>query len=315
MSIHICTKCGKFIKGSKTPYGGKYYHRECMVCAYCGGELHGRIATFNGDLYHPECNPASGKKICAYCRKEINQSHYIVGDKRYHKECYHNHIQKRCVICGQSITGPYVTDYWGNSAHTLHNGEKSQLCFSCGRFVSAHPTYLAPNIALCEICSSTAITTDSQVEECRSKVLQIFQSRNVTGIPEKIPVVLKNKEYLGNATGRIKYSIFNILGASDFVIEMTYGLPELHFQGVLAHEMLHSWLALYARSMSKEENEGFCNLGSAFVYQHFDTPHASYLLKSLYKSTDAVYGDGYRQMKERYEHLGWLGLLESLKRK
>jgi hypothetical protein len=135
----------------------------------------------------------------------------------------------------------------------------------------------------------------------------------ITGVPENIPVALVPKGQMNGHLGDIRYYKVRDPQRADFHIRMTYGLPDLYFRGVLAHEMLHSWLALYGRQVTTDECEGFCNLGEAFVYTKEDTPLAHYLLKQMYKNADAVYGDGYRLQKQRYEKLGWEGLLKSLR--
>lgn len=315
MAIVRCAKCGKVISGGVGFINGKPYHKGCMVCAYCGEQVTGMAATYRGALYHTECNPASGKLVCAYCRKPISIGSYInYKGKHYHNACYRNHMQKVCCVCGQPISGTYTYDDWGNYAHTMHGSEKAKYCYSCGRIVDGSYRSIANNTVLCRVCAPISVTTDPQVEACRAKVLDVFKAVGITGIPERIPVMLRSKDLMGDALGCIHSSHDSLRMYADFNIEMTYGLPDIHFQGVLAHEMLHSWLILYGREVTDDEKEGFCNLGSAAVYQKTDSPHAKLLLKRLYKNEDTIYGDGYRLQKERYERLGWNGLLDSLKR-
>lgn len=314
MAIRICAKCKKVIAGIGVPYGGHYYHEHCFVCSYCGGNLIGaKVVSYSGHLYHAECNPATGKLVCAYCHKKITGGYYSLNDKYYHDKCYHQHIEKVCSICGQPIKGEYYYDKWGNSAHVSHNGEKTQFCFTCGRILAAGNMSVADDITLCNVCALTSVTTDEHVERCRKKVLSVFKSLGVTGIPEAIPIELCPHEKMEGNLGCIHYKVVKDPVLANFRIRMTYGLPELHFMGVLAHEMLHSWLALYGRTVTKDECEGFCNLGEAFIYTKDDSRLAHYLLKRMYNSADAVYGDGYRLQKERYEKLGWAGLLNSLR--
>lgn len=316
MPIKFCAKCKKIVAGDVVSHGGKYYHKQCFVCAYCGGNLTGSIVTYGGQLYHSECNPASGKQVCAYCRKPITGASYILSGKHYHRDCYHNHIEKKCCVCCKPIgSSTYTYDSWGNYAHLTHGKSQTQFCFSCGRILSTGAKNIGSNVQICSVCASSSITTSSQVEACRKKVFAVFKSLGISGIPEDIPVELKSTDLMGGALGRIRYSVSRNKKFADFSIEMTFGLPELHFRGVLAHEMLHSWLVLYGREVTDDECEGFCNLGSGFVYQKDDTAFAKYLLKRLYENADKIYGEGYRLQKERYEKLGWKGLLDSLRHK
>ena len=315
MALRICAKCGKVVPRVGVTYAGKIYHKECFVCAYCGGPIQRFVEVHDNAFYHPECKPASGLLICAYCRKPITGSSYRIDDKYYHEQCYHQHLEKTCCICGEVIHSRYFRDPWGNYSHDLHDGRKPSFCYACGRIIAGGSWSLGKDAELCAVCAPAAITTDAAVEECRRKVISVFRQLRITGVPENIPVALVPKGQMNGHLGDIRYYKVRDPQRADFHIRMTYGLPDLYFRGVLAHEMLHSWLALYGRQVTKDECEGFCNLGEAFVYTMEDTPLAHYLLKQMYKNADAVYGDGYRLQKQRYERLGWEGLLKSLRYK
>lgn len=315
MPVRICTKCHKVIAGDGIPVAGKYYHKKCLECAYCGQKLAGFFVTYKGLPYHTECNPASGKKVCAYCHKPITTSSYSLENKYYHKECYHQHIEKQCCVCGKPIRSKYYEDEWGNFSHTEHDGVKPRFCFCCGRIISGKPVMLGKDTAICSTCSSSSVTTDAQVEQCRQKVIRVFDELGITGIPLTIPISMKPTDEMEGTLGHIRYYKTRTPNLADFRIYMIYGLPRLYFQGVLAHEMLHSWLALYGREVTNDESEGFCNLGNAFIYVKDNSDFAHYLMKRMYKNADLVYGDGYRLQKQRYEKLGWAGLLESLRHK
>lgn len=315
MPISRCEICGKFIRGDGISYGGRYYHKGCLECAYCGAKLTRSFVAYKGKLYHNECNPASGKIVCAHCRKIVVGSWTRLGNKYYHGDCYHKYVEKRCSICGQAISGTYTYDDWGNYAHTMHGSEPTRHCHSCGRIVSGSFMQLGTNAVICNVCAATSVTTSTQVESCRTRVLSMFRSFGINGVPEDIPIKLKNKDLMEGAEGHILYSKSGVGMFTNFRIEITYGLPMDHFLGVLAHELLHSWLVLYGREVTDEECEGFCNLGCAYVYQKTNTDFSKYLLRRMYESEDRIYGDGYRLQKGRFERLGWAGLLESLRHK
>lgn len=315
MAIRFCAKCKKVIKGDSVFLDGKHYHKDCIVCAYCGTKMDGSYVIHQGKIYHTECNPASGMTICVFCRKPIIGESLRLKNLYYHFDCYHNHIEKRCSICGKPIgSNSYYKDTWGNIAHVNHGANKTKFCFSCLRIIVRPSKTLGTDAILCDVCASTSVTTISQIEVCRSRVLSIFKSLGITGVPEDIPIELKPKDLMDDSLGRIRYIISENKAENDFRILIIYGLPELLFQGVLAHEMLHSWLVLYGRQVTDDEKEGFCNLGSGFIYQNTNTALAKQLLKRLYKNSDNIYGGGYRLQKERYEKLGWAGLLHSLRR-
>lgn len=315
MPIRQCAKCGKIVKGEGVSFEGRLYHRECFVCSYCGGALTGRVVSQEGRFYHPECNPASGKRVCAWCRKPFSGRYLSYDERFYHVECYHEHVEKKCYLCGLPIKTHYYTDYWGHFVHAEHDGKPTRFCYSCGKAILREGRRLSKKYVLCSDCAATSVTTSAQVARCLAAVLALFKSLGITGVPEHIPIKLLPKDQMEGVEGRI-YSPkgSRSLASQDFRIEINEGLPELHFQGVLAHELLHSWLRLYGREVTKDEKEGFCNLGCAFVYQKSGKKEAAFLLKSMFQSRDEVYGAGYRLMKARYERLGWAGLLDSLRR-
>lgn len=255
-------------------------------------------------------------KTCAYCRKAIAGPYYSIKGKYYHQECFQNHVDKVCCVCGKPIDyGGYYIDDWGNCAHAKHGGVKTQICYSCGRLVSGSAKPIGSKAVLCGLCAPSSVNTSAQIEDCRSKVLAMFKSFGINGIPEDVPIELKRIESMRGAKGRI-HCLRSLSGRSyNFQIEIVFGLPEVHFMGVLAHELLHSWLWLYGREVTDEECEGFCNLGCGYVYQKINTEHSRMLLKQMYESEDRIYGEGYRLQKMRFEKLGWAGLLDSLRRK
>lgn len=314
MPIRRCARCGKFLPGDGVSFDGRYYHPDCLVCSYCGGKLTGKAVSYGGKPYHPECSPASGKRVCAYCRKPLSGSYYRQGNKFYHKDCYHAHVEKRCVVCGEPLGGgTYTYDGWGNFAHLSHNGKTTRHCYSCGRIIAGSGRPLGGNKFLCSECAKSSVTTPAQIERCRAAVLSLFKELGITGVPAHIPIHVKSKDLLKGCEGHIIYPR-SAKHSGDFHIEITEGLPELHFKGVLAHEMLHSWLKLYGREATAPEREGFCDLGCSFVYQRAGTQHARHLQHLMFKNSNEVYGGGYRLMKARYEKLGWAGLLDTLRK-
>ena len=316
MKLCVCDKCKKIIVSNmRISYNGKFYHKDCFVCSYCGGKLTSSAITYNGKLYHPLCSPASGQKICAICQKPVTGRWYIIKDKYYHYDCYHKHLEKKCCICGQPINDRYYYDSWGNYAHLSHGHNKTSFCFTCRRILTTSTKKIGEGATLCNVCASTSVTTDLEAEKCRKKVLSVFKSLGITGIPDAIPIRLVPHENMEGNLGCIYSAAVRDPQLAHFRIHITYGLPDLHFRGVLAHEMLHSWLTLYGRKVTRDECEGFCNLGEAFVYAKEGTPLAQYLLKRMYENADLIYGEGYRLQKERYEKLGWENLLDSLKYK
>lgn len=111
-------------------------------------------------------------------------------------------------------------------------------------------------------------------------------------------------EFDERLAGYIKYIKTRDPSRANFRIHIIAGLPEIHFCGVLAREMLHSWFALYGREITEDECEGFCNLGKTFIYENDKDQHANHLLRKMYNNADLIYGESYRLQKGRFERLG-----------
>ena len=150
--------------------------------------------------------------------------------------------------------------------------------------------------------------------------MDIFSNNGITGIPDDIPIELTDmsaeEESKGHSLWGLNYSYLTKSRSHySCKISIFNALPELQFKSTLAHELLHSWLHLYAINLPQNEKEGFCNLGSMLVYKNYKSDISDYSIKYLLdKNKDPIYGDGYRLMKMRLDKLGWKGLMDALMR-
>ena len=77
-------------------------------------------------------------------------------------------------------------------------------------------------------------------------------------------------------------------------------LPKVQFAGILAHELIHLWVDIKNLKLSRNFEEGLCNLGSWMVYTSANTPLSKILIQNLYDNPDPVYGDGFRSIMSLY---------------
>lgn len=173
------------------------------------------------------------------------------------------------------------------------------------------------DVWVCGLCADSMVATQDSVEKCRREVLALFRKNGILGIPSDIPIELSDLHVVarragGLVLGRNKGRISPSRSRYSFSIQVYYQLPRLVFCGVLAHELLHSWVALYAIDLPPEEEEGFCNLGEYLVLQQDSTPYGVYRISCLRKDPDPVYGEGFRLMEDRLSKLGWKGLMDAL---
>lgn len=292
--MRTCPDCHKVVTAlDAVEIDGKFYHKSCRICYKCGKVI-------RDDFFHP---------------KQEYDGHY------YHSSCLPT--SPVCCICGKK-THRYVRDYLGNVACTEHGS----VCEYCGRIARQGRTLtytyflngerVSKDKLICDKCAGSLVTTPEEIERCRSEVMAVFRNNGITGIPDDIPIALSDMKDESEKRGRgiwgMNYGRISP-SRSRYSCEITIheNLPYLLFKGVLAHELLHSWIALYAIRLPDNEEEGFCNLGKFLVLKQEKSKEADYLIQwILEENKDPVYGDGFRLMKKRLEKLGWKGLMDAL---
>ena len=105
------------------------------------------------------------------------------------------------------------------------------------------------------------------------------------------------------------YTFFN---NKNYEVNILWGLNQIEFEAVLAHELLHVWIDYNNLKINNDKLEGFCNLGSSLVYKSYDLKLADILQKSIEEDNDPTYGRGYVYMNFLLEHHGWNELISIL---
>lgn len=327
----VCGKCKKAIEGPYQKIGRKFYHPACykektgLVCGKCGKLLGDSWVVHKGKKYHEGCLELR----CDICGRAITGEYTYDKNGKYHKDCFLNHKSPRCGVCDAPIVGRYVTDRWGNKAHMEHNGEKTAVCDYCSRVISFSTSNGGYNYSdgrvVCGICKFTAVEDERRVRSSLSRVLKLLAAApaGFDGIPGDIPVQLVDRYTLKRLGGAVLpeggrgLTLSNITYQDKQRVKVEYriyilsGIPQLNFEGVLAHELLHVWLIEKDIRLSQKEAEGFCNLGAALVYRADDSAFGRFLLEQMEESPDRMYGKGYRKMNDRLRRLGWKRLKES----
>jgi len=232
-----------------------------------------------------------------------------------------------CTICLQPLQGEFSVDAWGNTFHSRHENE-GVFCFSCSRIISEGVTqggYIySDGRHLCSLCQTSVVKEDSVIQNSYHSVLTQLESVGLRNIPKKIPIELVNLHQLNNNSGNLAhaklkgFTRMELLNISKKNQTRTYqmfllnGLPQIEFEAVLAHELLHVWLYEQNAVLSLEKTEGFCNLGSSLIYENDSTQFSRIHLQALGSEPDPIYGGGFRSMKSRLDKLGWNKLLKNI---
>ena len=299
-----------------------------LKCEFCKKNINGRYITQNKSAYHEQCYKDHIQLRCDHCKKVINGKYNINDKENYHQHCYRDFILEKCDVCLNPIENEYVKDVWGNIYHNYHRSSMP-LCESCNRLISKNLTdggYSIKNRSICNICRNQVINDKEDVQKIFYGLRKELLDLGMSNIPKNIPVILiDSKEELYRISnipasdglqGYTKYN-YQTIGRKkineNFTIYILSNLHRLNFRAVLAHEILHVYLFNNDISLKKSLIEGFCNLGSKFVYNSAPESKISELkLESMFINNHPEYGRGFRIMDAELERKGWAVLLKNL---
>jgi len=332
----FCNVCKEGLSGKYLIHKGKNYHRSCydkhiqIYCDHCARKIDGSYNTSKGKNYHKLCFQQFIQRRCYECGDLINGIYNVHDGKEYHESCYIEFILPKCDICYQPVEDKYIKDFWGNYYHEYHD-RKMPSCDNCNRLISKQLTkggyYVAnSNRFVCNLCKPDVIKSKSQLRRNLNDVLKLFNQVGINKLPKNLPITLvdsKNEliKISGNRLGKIQgYTSYEESTLDGRIIEQNYHifiLSNLHkevFNSVLAHELLHVYLFQKRLDLKSDIREGFCNLGSDLIYEHYNSKLSKYRLKNMNESTDSDYGIGYKKMKSILNDIGWKRLLKKLPR-
>ena len=330
----FCDYCSKKLKGQYIIHKNNNYHNICydkhiqIYCDQCGLKIEGSYNSSKGNQYHKLCYQKYIQKRCAECGDLISGIYNIDNGKEYHEICYTNFILPKCDVCSLPVDDIYIKDYWKNFYHEYHINTMPD-CDNCSRLISKALTGGGYSVNsqryVCNICKPDVIIKDTDINLNLREVLIILNSVGIKNIPSKIPITLiDSRDELirlsGNKSGNIQgYTNYVATTVSGKIIKEEYHiyvLSNLHriiFNAVLAHELLHVYLFQnQLTDLDSDVREGFCNLGSNLIYEHYNTELSKYQILNMNESEDPDYGLGYRRMKKLLDIEGWKRLLSRL---
>jgi len=241
-----------------------------------------------------------------------------------------------CSICSKPLIGNYLVDIWDNKMCEVHFNKDAVHCDSCTAFTRKE--HLLPDgRVLCKSCFDIAVKSGDSIEKIKTFVIKSlyqvgFSDLRIDDICSIEIVTAQRlaefrKEQIDVQTKGFTYSTvitstsFGVFGIKNTTQEFKHNiyilthLTKTEFAGTLAHELLHAWLFQNGIKMSSKMTEGFCNMGTYLMYSSMPDEFSKMYLKSLHEDTDTIYGDGFREMFEDFERLGWKKLIEKVRNK
>ncbi len=314
-----CYHCDLKVQQEYIEYKDKIYHPACYEtiaerCALCEEILSGTVISIEGKQYHKGCYEESVAQRCGVCKQPILEAIIEYAEGRYHEACYVNSVLPRCAICDEPLREEYRVDFWGNNTHKQHEKEYT-ACECCGRLISERLTgggvRIDDNRRICGLCFSTAIFDDVEARLLANKVSRDLKYYGISIDMAEIPVILTDQQELARLTGKSELSkelgvarsetiLRNgrVINRSDTIYAL-YGLPESILEGVLAHEMMHVWVAHNAKEKPNPViSEGLSNYASFLIYKARNDSMAKMLISNLQADPDSIYGEGFRRVSK-----------------
>lgn len=228
-----------------------------------------------------------------------------------------------CDICFKELGESYLRDAWGNKYHEEHL-KKGTFCNTCSRIISKRITrggfQFNDGRFMCNLCEAHIVKNNSEnlILESINSVIEILLNKGIHLEKDQFDIKLVDKDVLQSSM----YGLTNhnpsdlkattLIDNKKYIINILWGLHQLEFQGVLAHELMHIWGDYHNIKLSNSKLEGFCNTGSAFIYRNSNTELSKILLRSLEENNDPVYGHGYKYINVMIKKYGWKDVVNRL---
>lgn len=296
---------------------------ETRVCHACNETISGTFFETKGFFYHPN------HFTCTQCSEPITGQYTTYREQNYHDACFRDHVARRCTICGGVIDGPYLVDYWGNAYHAQHRNNVTS-CDFCDRFITADlhdgGVQFSDGRSLCRICHASSV---KRIGKARALMTEVAIQLERIGMDfhavdlDLHLVGLDRMQELANhrshdLRGFTDYheekNLFGQTRKRKIDIYLLYGMPRVEMIGTLAHELTHVWQFLNGRLKGDPAlSEGSCNFSSYWVLrQMVPNEEGNFIIESMLRDEDRVYGEGFRRVKRYVEENGlsnWLALL------
>lgn len=220
----------------------------------------------------------------------------------------------KCDYCNLEVNGQYYIDSWGHNFHCEHLSE-AKVCGSCGSIViptsTPRPVRLVDGRSICGNCSTDAIQNVWQMNRCINAVYEFYKRAKISFPQQKIKFTLVNENDIAkNALG------FTSSIGNKYTVKLLLGLNKTIMCSVITHELMHIHLHQIdvVDLLTKQENEGVCEVASFFSLKMFSSKHADTQIKRMEANTDNIYGDGFRIMRDRIKSFGSIqNYLQTLK--
>ena len=307
-----------------------------LRCSICNKKIRGRYIKANGKIFCSQKCFSKTKPLCVVCGKRCVKGAYKKDNKFYcSKKCLETTLPK-CALCGKPFRqGIVIKDPAGDKVYCKRCASLPK-CFACN-LPAASGTYLKDGRFLGNECAKTAIFSEAEAQNLFNKIRSEIRTKLRWGTNHKIHFRLVDSPTLKKASanyepgmemGLYKHSYtmktktetsYSLLKGRQektekyrtnerYTIFILSGLPKRKFIEVCAHELGHDWMqAYYPKIKTLKIKEGWAEY---FATKANDLYGQGYMNKRMEKNTNAVYGGGYRFIRDYIKQHGIRGLMK-----
>ncbi|GAA2682978.1 MULTISPECIES: protein DA1 [Actinoplanes] len=210
-------------------------------------------------------------------------------------------ILPRCAACGRLMTLTGFVTANGELVCRRHAHERPAVC--CGL-----PADLAlrTDWPLCPRCGATAVRTQQDVKRVLPPIAARIRSLSIrTTTPVRVRLVPRD-ELQNRLTGPGEVHGLTVVAGLDVMdLMVARDLPLVRFGVVVAHEVMHAYLAQQGfGDLSPQVEEGLCELlAHAWLKDQPGDP-AEWERRRITHNPDPVYGDGFRAARDAAIRIG-----------
>jgi hypothetical protein len=314
-----CYFCKEIIKSKYIIVDSKAFHQEHFLCKSCNKPITGSFTKKDENYFHPECFSQIVGLVCEYCKKIIQGEYLVNENKKYHKLCFENFVVPKCAVCKSPLVGEYREDIYHNKYHAYHSRDL-YICDCCDRIIcdaitNGGKTY-NDGRHICNICYSSAIFEQKQFEKLLEKVsfkLNTFgmnfnlNSIKIKGVDKN---VLRNAAKIftestqGYCQSETTGNYLNERLISQKIMHTIFvlnGIPSLHIESIIAHELAHAWIYEKGKkNLSPKTLEGSCNFVSYTYLKSIGQSAAYEIIKMIEMDPDPNYGKGFLEIRDKF---------------
>jgi len=207
----------------------------------------------------------------------------------------------RCASCGRLMTLNGFVTANGELVCGRHGEDRLAVC--CG--LPADPA-LGTDWLLCRRCGVTAVRTQRDVKRVLPPIAARIRALSIrTTTPVQVRLVARD-ELRGRLDGIGTVHGLTVVAGRDVVdLMVARDLPLVRFGVVVAHEVMHAYLAQQGfGELPQPVEEGLCELlAHAWLKDQPGRP-AEWERRRLVNNPDPVYGDGFRAARDAAIRMG-----------